>query len=407
MQYKCKKCGKICNIKLPTHIKVLLRRNLMCETCESINAWKKDNAFHNINRNQYTWSECIVECYDYRLYEWIEEKIISSKRYCEVKMSDEVIYNCFPISLKGDYLVCCRDEYNPSIEYGIHRKGDVEKSIPLNSILSIKILDIYKDYFEPDVQEPIYGFKGVWLKDGILKARDFIYEIDIPYEEPQRNRYHTDFQDVYSHFCLSIEDVLLHYRDFITSPISFSQGTGYGEERLFVVKGEGHCFQITAFGWVSNRLTLIREVSKEEIVKYFNERPDLKLEVDKYYKGINSIYENVLSVYGKAHIKPYNKFMSEDEIENMLIQSCEYNKMDNCVQKDKTKKLEDCKNCDYYSYHMKGKMKTYCYLAVRNAIQKGIFNETDINYEYLKDYNCKIELDSIQRLCRGYGVKIT
>nr|WP_025774306.1 hypothetical protein [Clostridium botulinum] len=235
------------------------------------------------------------------------------------------------------------------------------------------------------------------LKDGILTTHKYIYEIGIPYEEPQRNRYHTNFQDVYSHFCLRIEDVLLNYRDFITLPIKFSKGKGDGEQRLFEVKGEGHCFKNPDCGWVSNRLTIIREVCKEEIIAYFNESPDLKLKTGEYLEKLNR-YENVWEEYENADIKPYKQFMSDDEINNMLIGSCAYKKMSLCPQNDKVQKFERCQCCDYYKYHMKGKKNIYSYLMVRNAIREGTFDETDINYQYLLEHNCKSELDAIQRL---------
>ena len=47
---------------------------------------------------------------------------------------------------------------------------------------------------------------------------------------------------------------------------------------------------------------------------------------------------------------------------------------------------------------MEGKKKTYSYLIIRNAIREGIFDKTDINYQYLLENNCKSELDAIQRL---------
>lgn len=65
---------------------------------------------------------------------------------------------------------------------------------------------IYIDYREPGVKEAIYGFKGVEIIDGILKARDYMYEIGISYEEPERIQPYTDYQDVYSYFCIKIED---------------------------------------------------------------------------------------------------------------------------------------------------------------------------------------------------------
>ena len=325
MQQKCKNCGEIYNIEVNKYFKMLLARKFLCKTCEDINKWK-ENTLDYENQNYYTWGECKIQHYDFRLYNRIEEEIIRPKKNCEIKLKFEEIYHCFPIELLGDYLLCCKDE----LENGVHRSGDMEKRIPINYILGIKLLDIYRDYVEPDIEKPVFGFKGVCLTDGILKSKDYIYEIGIPYEEPQRNPYYTDYQDVYSHFCHRIEDVLLNYRDFITSPMLFSQGKGHGEERLFLVKGEGHCFQNTAYGWVSNKLTLIREVSKEEIIKYFNKRLKLKLKTEKHF--IEQGIENVWVKYEQAEIKPYKQFMSNVEIENLLIQNCNYYKLDHCPQ---------------------------------------------------------------------------
>jgi len=246
MQRKYKKCGEFYNVELAKYIKVLWRRKMifMCETCEELTDWKKDEEIEQLNRNNFNFNECVVECFDYRIYSWIYENIIKHKKYCELRLRNGIIYNCFPIDLKNDYLVCCKDGFDPSIEYGTYRMGDIEKNIPLNYIIGVKILDRYKDYFEPEVKEPVYGFKGVSVVDDLLKAKGYIYEIGIPYEEPQRIRPYTDFQDVYSHFCIKIEDAL-NYRNFIISPIAFSRGNGHSEVRLFKVKGEGRCFKNT------------------------------------------------------------------------------------------------------------------------------------------------------------------
>ncbi len=399
MQCRCKKCGEFYNVKLAQYIKVLWRRKMifMCETCEELADWSKEEDIDQLNRNSFSFNECTIECFDYRIYGWIYENIIKHKKYCELRLSNGITYTCFPIDLKKDYLVCCKDEFDPSIEYGTHRMGDIEKKIPLNYIVGIKILDRYKDYFEPEVKEPVYGFKGVSVVDGLLKARNYIYEIGIPYEEPQRIRPHTDFQDVYSHFCIKIEDVL-SYRDFITSPISFNQGNGHSEVRLFKVKGEGHCFENTANGWVSNKLTLIREVTREEIVKYFNKRLELKLAIEEN-KAENSIYENVWLEYTKADIKPYKQFIDDNEIEDTLVKECRYREEDDCLQSDSVLKFEKCEQCNYYKYYMVNKKKTYSYLTIRNAIRKDTFIEDD-NYQYLVESNFKSELEAIQRLLK-------
>nr|WP_025774308.1 hypothetical protein [Clostridium botulinum] len=139
MQYKCKKCGKFCNIGLNKYFKVLLSRKVifMCETCEGIDRWKNDAVLYY--ENDFPLSESFtLESYDPRFYEWINRNIISSNKYCEIKMKCGTVYKCFVGALKGDYLVCHKDEYNPLVECGKHRMGDIEKTIPLNYILNIK-----------------------------------------------------------------------------------------------------------------------------------------------------------------------------------------------------------------------------------------------------------------------------
>lgn len=399
MQSKCKKCGELYNVELIKYMKVLWRRKMsfMCGTCEGLIDWRKNKDINQVNRNSFNSKECVVECYDNRLHGWIYEKIIEQNNYCELRLRNDITYNCFPTDLKEDYLICCKDEYDPDIEYGTHSIGDIEKKIPLNDILSIKILDIYKDYFEPDVKAPVYGFKGVGVVDGLLKAKDYIYEIGIPYEEPQRIRPHTDFQDVYSHFCITIEDVLSH-RDFINLPIVFSQGKGCSNQRLFEVKGEGHCFENTTNGWVSNKLTLIREVTREEIIEYFNENQKLKLAAEIFLKSRNSKYDDIWSEYAKADIKPYKQSLDENEIEAIIVKSCPFNKKDVCIQDCLELEFGKCEQCNYYKYSMEYKKKRYCYLAIRNTIGKGVFNEEDDNYKYLVEHNCKSKLEAIQRL---------
>lgn len=370
----------------------------MCETCEELTDWRKEENIEQLNRNKFNFNECAFECFDYRIFDWIYENVIKHKNYCELRLKNGITYNCFPIDFKDDYLVCCKDEFDPSIEYGTHRMGDIEKNIPLNYIAGIKILDKYKDYFEPEVKEPVYGFKGVEVVDGILKANDYIYELGIPYEEPQRIRPHTDYQDVYSHFCIRIEDVLSH-RDFISSPIMFSQGKGSSNQRLFEVKAEGHCFKNnTSNGWVSNKLTLIREVTKDEIIEYFTKDPKLKLLAQNFLKSRNIKYEDIWSEYAKADIKPYKQFLDDDEIEEMIVKSCPFIKSDVCIQDCLELRFEKCEQCGYYKHSIEYKKKRYCYLTIRNAIQKGAFNEENENYKYLLEHNFRSELEAIKRL---------
>lgn len=238
------------------------------------------------------------------------------------------------------------------------------------------------------------------MVDGILKAKGYIYELGIPYEEPQKIRPHTDYQDVYSHFCIRIEDVLSH-RDFITLPITFSQGKGFSNQRLFKVKAEGHCFKNnTSNGWVSNKLTLIREVTKDEIIEYFNKDKKLKSLAEDFLKSTNSKYEDIWSEYTKADIKPYKQFLDDNEIEEMIVNKCRYRKEDDCLQDDPVLEFDKCEQCNYYKYFMVNKKKTHSYLTLRNAIRKGTFNEEDESYQYLLEHNFESELEAIKRLLK-------
>ncbi len=404
MLFQCKKCGKICDVKLSKYFEVLLRRNwiFMCETCEKIDDWKKRSQFLNTENYFYS-TECSIEGFDPRLSIWVENKIIREQAYCVIMLRDKTEYTCFPVELKEDYsLICRNDEYNPEIEYGLHRKGALEVNIPLSDIRSIKIMDIYRDVAVPDVEKPVYGYKGVCLQNGILEAMDYIYEIGILYEEPQQNPYQTDYQDVYSHFCLKMEDVLLKYgRDFISSPITLARGKLCNDMRLFIVKAEGHCFENTPDGWVSNRLALIKEVQKEEIIAYFNKRPELKVQVQKYFAK-ESIYDNIWEAYEKVEIKPYKQLLSDDEIEMLIIESCDYKKMGHCIQDDLSPKIERCQRCKCFNFPMSvsGELKTYHYLKVRNAIRQNTFNDANTSYQYLLEQNDKNYLDAIQRLIK-------
>ena len=399
MTRKCKKCGEVYDVGILKYIKSLWRGKMIfrCETCEELVNWKRDEDINQINENSFSFNKCNVKCYDNRLYDWIYKKIIDQNEYCELRLRGNIIYHCFPADLKEDYLVCRKDEYDPNIKYGTHRIGDIEKRIPLNYIVGIEIIDVYKDYFEPDVKEPVFGFKGIEVVDGILKAKDYIYELGIPYEEPQRIRPHTDYQDVYSHFCIRIEDVLNH-RDFITSLIAFSEGKGRSNQRLFEVKAEGHCFENTTNGWVSNKLTVIREVTKEEIIEYFNQSQKLKLIVEKFLESRNSKYEEIWSKYAKADIRPYRQFLSDNEIDEMIVKICAFNKSDVCIQDYSKLKFEICEQCSYYKHAMEYKKKRHCYLTIRNTIRKGAFNKENKNYEYLLEHNFRSELEAVNRL---------
>lgn len=54
--------------------------------------------------------------------------------------------------------------------------------------------------------------------------------------------------------------------------------------RLFQVKAEGHCVQYSGDWWVTNKLTVIKEVTKEDIYSYFMNNSFIKAKVMKHLK---------------------------------------------------------------------------------------------------------------------------
>lgn len=313
-------------------------------------------------------------------------------------MVDGTQENFFPVEFENDYLWCVNDEYDPAIEYGMHRKGQREIRIPINKIRKLIIFHIYDDYDAPEVVEPVYGYKGVGLCNGILGDNRYIYELGIPYQEEKRNPYKTDFQDVYSHFCLNMEDVLFRWgRDYISSTMRSNAGLQHFDKRLFKVKGEGHCFETTQKGWVSNKLTLIEEVSQTEIIAYFSSKPEL---IEKMIQ-INAkleVGENIWLQYLNTKIKPYIQLIDRQEIERMFIENCAFRKMGDCEYRLEELDMAICKRCAKYSYFAAYNENDYNYLISRSLVLKGEFDEGCECYQYLVSKKSVRELSAIQRL---------
>lgn len=309
----------------------------------------------------------------------------------------------FPVDIVNNYIIMREDLYSPGIEDGLHRIGELEFKVPIYRISKINVLHDYDEVYVKDISEPIIGYKAVPECNGILKTHNYIYEIGVAYEEPQRNRFCTDFQDCYSHFCRTMEDVLMcpGKTDYISSQINYNDENSAFLQiiRLFKIKAEKHCFQNTTKGWVTNKLTLLEEVKKEEIVKYFNEHPEAKEKVRGYYRQDNPNFE-IWDSFEKSVVPSYtNIYTREEDIHSFFIKRCyNYNKPE-CKQNSLVD-INICNSCKYNGLagRFNTNSKALKYLLVKHRILNGTFNESDEEYLYLKEKNCKAELEAIERL---------
>lgn len=286
----------------------------------------------------------------------------------------------WPEEIKNNYLIGYNVEYDPNIENGMFRKGKVLKEIPLSCISYIKIeMDIEK-YEEPDVKEPIIGYKGLRLDKGILLANnDYIFDINVPYIESKKNPYKYDYQDIYSHFCQSIEGVI-SWRDFLSDP----------NYRVFKVKVEGHCCKYGNH-WVSNKLTIISEVTQDEIIEYFNSDPE-KLKI------VKGMPDKVWDKYLEIKRNPYKVIVDEKEILDLYVHGCDGYKSRICKQCNSILNYKLCDECSFKGISAEVNKGKLYYLQLRAEILNKSFRENDERFKWLIEHKRNNIVEALERL---------
>lgn len=400
MKCNCRKCGNTIDLKM---VQILTKRNNMkwlflCQQCNEIEIWKTSNRNSVFGSGKNCYGEYRVNGNSFGLAQWIEKITRDEEKLLRLYKIDGTKDDFYPIKFVNDYLWCNDDEYDPAIEGSTHKKGQKEIRIPINEICKLKTICWYDDYVAPDVVEPVYGYKGVTLCNGILGDGRYIYELGIPCQEEKRNPFKTDFQDVYSHFCSCMEDVLFRWeRDFISSTMKSSAGLHAFDTRLFKVKGEGHCFKTTQGGWVSNKLTLIKEVSQKEVIEYFSAKPELiEKMIHHYAKSKDS--NNIWLKYINTEVKPYTQIVDQQEIEKLFIDNCEYRKIEECGHPLEELNMDVCKQCRYYPHYMAHSENEYNYLMSRSLVLRYDFDESCSCYQDLMLKKAIREISAIQRM---------
>ncbi|WP_243759506.1 hypothetical protein [[Clostridium] symbiosum] len=219
----------------------------------------------------------------------------------KILLKNNMDITAFPVGITKHELILRCEQQEPD---GFHSVVDKEIKIQL---CDIKVIKVIRDCDDVDVgnleiSKPMYGYKAIPEINGRLKTKGCEYRLNIPCIVKVRNPYATDFQDCYLHFCTTIEGVALcpGRTDYLESINNYKKGS-LSAIRLFRVKAEGHCVQYSGDWWVTNKLTVINEVTKEEIYSYFMNNSLIKAKVIKHLKLNHDFWDGFL----KSEIPPF------------------------------------------------------------------------------------------------------
>lgn len=223
------------------------------------------------------------------------------------------------------------------------------------------------------------GYKGVVLKNGILRSKyGDIFEVDIP-REYQEVDDGVAFTECGYSFCGTIEEVVCH-ENFIMS----LEHRRIRDVRLFEVDTLDEKVIGKSYHYKASRIKLVREVSKNEIIKYFEDNILAKQRLIRQLKK----EKKCLDIYDKYCSEEYEEYRiieDADEIEDLYVHSCMQIYQENLCKQNNLKylKISNCESC--FGYKIRHGPKTYVadylYLLARRKLNMGLsLNQID---EYL------------------------
>lgn len=376
MRIKCSKCGCDVNISIFELIrKIVMHEDIYCDKCAKVVSYEQQ-AYEIPYLTWVNNNTCVIGQFKPEIYEWINK---NKGKYCVFLRNDDT-YEC--ATLLGEESGQIRFENTKNF------------SIPVYDLKRIELIDRNDRRYLPMDGSSIIGYKGINVQDGIMGDKKYIYEFEIPYEEEYRNPFHTDYQDVYSHFCTSIEDVLF-WRNYIIDAVNNKEkGTNFPEYRLFKVKAGGHYFKNSEKGWVSNNLTVMEEIKPQEIIDYFQK------DASKMKVLLEYVSHDTWNKYINLKIDSFKNEFDEEE----AIAVCVKSSLLYCTSECKaTSDIRECKKCQKKDY-CPGAISYdhFCYLKVKILIKDGKDYKGTDEYQHLKTNNKSRELAGIERLLRFY-----
>lgn len=159
------------------------------------------------------------------------------------------------------------------MENGLYDILDDMVTYPIYRIESIEVCPNLDKWIMHPVDKPIIGYKAICVENGKLFAamntNVYEYQIGVPaWKEPR----HPDMgvEECYFHFCTTMDDIYIcgGRHDYL-SHYHLPEELDLTHTRLFLVKAEEHCVHIAHDWWVTNHITVQREVSKKEIYEYY------------------------------------------------------------------------------------------------------------------------------------------
>lgn len=297
MKIKCKYCGEI-----SVEIRDFFKGGCVCGTCRDFLEWKKTNPSIIVSgpgpRDD-------IEAFNYTSGVAQYYSVDRMKFYLETRVHYKTFYSFLLNNGESKDIFLHKTVYDEDDEREIKfsfiegyraikktydeptEDGFYSCYVDSGELVRILIKDIRKvtihwinDYPEEDVEEPIIGFKALECKDGIIKSNKGLeYKLGLPVEVERVPAWDKcAFNDCYLHFCTKIETVLWDW-----NYDCLGLNTANSTEKLYRVKAGGHVFPRydRKDSWVASKLTILGEVTKDEIIEYFNSTEELKDKLEK------------------------------------------------------------------------------------------------------------------------------
>ena len=234
------------------------------------------------------------------------------------------------------------------------------------------------------------GYKGIRYTNGILRAKvsfektGEIFEVGVPKQKVIIDEEMGFSENGYS-FCGNIEEVLA-WENFC---IPLKNRKPDSDIRLFLIDTLDSKVIGDSSHYKAEQIVLLREITHNEIVQYFTERPNLKTIIKK----------ELWEIFCNDNIEEYKLIINADEINKTLVKNCfRLGQPNLCEQEPQNYSLVRCDEC-------RGKMllgntfydlTDYYYLHARRKIYDGMLLE-EIE-EYKKLNGCVGEQNSLKLL---------
>lgn len=208
------------------------------------------------------------------------------------------------------------------------------------------------------------GYKGIEVEKGILRSKanggdpGEIFEIGVPSRKVELDDGYAFSENGFS-FCGAMEYVLPW--ENILGPKDVSE---VKVSRLFridtldgkVIGGISH--------YKAEKIVVLEEVTKDEIVAYFTEHTD----------RLKEKYRNDFEDFCNRHWEPYRELLDKKQINDLIVNSCFRRQQKTmCKQVDGQEDIKKCESCMGYTFSgdVGDSLVEYWYLEAKRKLKEG------------------------------------